>query len=110
MTDEEGDVFYDPVPYLLYSQLDGALVGGNNSISAKVERVIMMLQGRFQYLNTQNIAALNEVSGLLVRNYLKLSGGARLKNRFRFIEIYGLCRKIRRGIHSLFLAALLKKI
>jgi len=112
----EGDVFYDPVPYLLYRQHDGALVGGNRSFSAKIERVVMLLQGRFQNWNTQNIAALNEVNHLMGKNnqeILKLFNllrWASLKNRFRLMEICGLYRQTRRGTFSLYLATLLKKI
>jgi len=112
----EGDVFYDPVPHLLYRQHDGALVGGNNSFSAKIERVMMLWQGRFQNWNTQNIAALKEVRHLLVKNHQEILRlfetlrGAHLKDRFRLMEICGLYRQTRRGTFSLFLAALLKKI
>jgi glycosyltransferase involved in cell wall biosynthesis len=112
----EGDVFYDPVPYLLYRQHDGALVGGNNSFSAKMERVKMLSQGRFQDWNTQNVVALKEVKHLLVKNHqeiLKLFDalrGAKLKDRFRLVGICGLYRQTRRGTFSLFLAALFKRI
>lgn len=112
----EGDVFYDPVPYLLYRQHDGALVGGNNSFSAKIERVTMLWQGRFQNWNTQNIAALKGVRHLLVKNHQEILRlfealrGARLRDRFRLMAICGLYRQTRRGTFSLFLAALFKKI
>jgi len=112
----EGDVFYDPVPYLLYRQHDGALVVGNNSFSAKVERVMMLWQGRFQDWNTQNIAALKEVRHLLIKNHQEILRlfetlrSAHLKDRFRLMEICGNYRQTRRGTFSLFLAALFKKI
>ena len=112
----EGDVFYDPVPYLLYRQHDGALVGGNNSFSAKMERVIMLWQGRFQNWNTQNILALNEVKHLLAKNHqeilrlFEILRGAHLKDRIRLMEVCGLYRQTRGGTFSLFLAAVLKKI
>lgn len=111
-----GNVIYDPVPYIMYRQHNSALVGGNSSFSAKIERAIMLWQGRFQGWNTQNIAALKEVSHLLVKNHqeiLKLFEtlrDAHLKDRFRLLEICGLYRQTRRGTFSLFLAALLKKI
>jgi glycosyltransferase involved in cell wall biosynthesis len=41
----EGDIYYDPTPHLLYRQHEGALIGGNRSFSAKIERVWMLLQG-----------------------------------------------------------------
>ena len=112
----EGDVFYDLVPYLLYRQHDGALVGGNNCFSAKMERVKMLWQGRFQSWNTQNIAALNQVRHLLIKNHqdilnlfdtLRVAG---LGDRFRLMEVCGLYRQTRRGTLSLYLAALFKRI
>ena len=90
--------------------------GGNNSFTAKVERVKMLWEGRFQSWNTKNIAALKEVRHLLVKNHreiLKLFDtlrGARLKDRLRLMEVCGLYRQTRRGTFSLFLAALFKKI
>lgn len=112
----EGDVFYDPVPYLLYRQHENALVGGNNSFSAKMERVIMLWQGRFQNWNTQNIDALKQVKHLLGKNHQEILRifealrGAALIDRFRLMEICGLYRQTRRGTLSLFLAALIGKI
>jgi glycosyltransferase involved in cell wall biosynthesis len=112
----EGDIFYDPVPYLLYRQHDGALVGGNNSLSAKIERVRMLWQGRFHNWNSQNIVALKGAKHLLVKNHqeiLKLFEtlrAANLSDRFRLIEVCGLYRQTRRGTLSLFLAVLMKKI
>ncbi|OLY97132.1 glycosyltransferase family 2 protein [Polynucleobacter sphagniphilus] len=112
----EGDVFYDPVPYLLYRQHNGALVGGNNSFSAKMERVKMLWQGRFQDWNSLNIAALKEVKHLLVKNHQEILKmfealrGAELKDRFHLMEICGLYRQTRRGTLSLIFAALIKKI
>jgi len=112
----EGDVFYDPAPYLLYRQHDGALVGGNNSFAAKIERVRMLWQERFQEWNTQNIFALKEVKHLLVKNHQEILRmfetlrGANIKDRFRLMEICGLYRQTRRGTLSLFLAILFKKV
>jgi glycosyltransferase involved in cell wall biosynthesis len=112
----EGIVFYDPKPYVFYRQHEFALVGGNNSFPAKMERVWMLFQGRFQKWNTQNIATLNQVNHLLVKNHQEILKmfetlrGARLKDRFRLMEVCGLYRQTRRGTFSLFLAALIKKI
>lgn len=111
-----GEVFYDPVPQLLYRQHDHALVGGNDSMSARIKRIGLMLQGRFQTWNTLNINALKKVNHLLVKNHqdiLKMFDilrGAKIKDRFRLIEICGLYRQTRRGTFSLILAAIFKKI
>ncbi|QWD11250.1 glycosyltransferase family 2 protein [Polynucleobacter paneuropaeus] len=112
----DGNVFYDRNPQLLYRQHEFALVGGNNSLPAKIERVWMLLQGRFQGWNTQNIEALKQVNHLLVKNHRDILSmfetlrGAGLKDRFRLMEVCGLYRQTRRGTFSLFLAAVVKKI
>lgn len=116
ITGVDGLVFYDKVPQLLYRQHEFALVGGNNSFPAKMERIWMLLQGRFQRWNTQNIEALKQVNHLLMKNNQEILRlfetlkGARLKDRFRLIEVCGLYRQTRRGTFSLFLAILIKKI
>ena len=112
----EGGIFYDREPHLLYRQHEFAMVGGNNSFSARIERIWMLLQGRFQNWNTQNINALKQVNHLLVRNHqeilkmFELLRGAGIKDRFRLMEVCGLYRQTRRGTFSLFLANLINKI
>ena len=112
----EGVVFYDKVPQLLYRQHEFALIGGNNSIPAKMERIWMLFQGRFQKWNTQNINALKQANHLLAKNnqeilrLFNIMRGAKLKDRFRLMEVCGLYRQTKRGTFSLFLAALIKKI
>lgn len=116
ITGVEGGVFYDRNPQILYRQHKFALVGGNNSFPAKMQRVWMLLQGRFQKWNTQNVHALKKVNHLLVKNHQEILGmfetmrSAKLKDRFRLIEVCGLYRQTRRGTFSLFLAVLIKKI
>jgi hypothetical protein len=116
VTGVEGEVFYDPVPQVLYRQHVYALVGGNNSFSARMERIWMLLQGRFQNWNTQNIAALKQVNHLLAKNHqeilkmFELLREAGIKDRFRLIEVCGLYRQTRQGTFSLYIAILLGKI
>ncbi len=112
----EGKTFYDPTPHILYRQHDEALVGGNTSFSAIMERVMMVWQGRFQDWNTQNIVALKGANHLLAKGnqeilkFFEILRDAKLRDRFRLIGICGLYRQTRRGTFSLFLAAILKKI
>lgn len=112
----EGQVFYDREPQLLYRQHEFGLVGENNSFSAKMERIWMLLQGRFQDWNTQNIHALKQVNHLLVKNHqeilkmFELLRGAGIKDRFRLLEICGLYRQTRKGTFSLYIATLIGKI
>jgi glycosyltransferase involved in cell wall biosynthesis len=111
-----GDVFYDPVPYLLYRQHDGALVGGNNSFPAKIKRAMTFLRGRFKYWSTQNIGALKAVNYLLVKNHqetlriFEALRAAKLRDRIRLMVVCGLYRQTRSGTASLFLGILFNKI
>lgn len=112
----DGDVFYDPVPYILYRQHEGSLVGENNSFLAKIKRVIMLLKGRFKDWNSQNISALVEINHLLSKNHqvilmvFQTLRGARLKDRIRLMQIIGCYRQTRKGTFSLYLALLINKI
>ena len=116
ITGVEGEVFYDRSPLLLYRQHEFSLVGGNTSFLAKMERVWMLLQGRFRNWNTQNISALKRANHLLVKNHqeilrmFEVLRGARFRDRFRLMGVRGLYRQTRRGTFSLFLAAFIKKI
>lgn len=111
-----GDVFYDPVPQVLYRQHQDALVGGNNSAGAKLERISMVFRGQFRRWSDQNIAALENARPFLKHGtketleLFKTMRGAKLKDRFRLLEVAGLYRQTWRGTISLLLAALFKKI
>jgi glycosyltransferase involved in cell wall biosynthesis len=112
----EGVVFYDKVPQLLYRQHEFALIGGNNSFPAKMKRIWMLLQGRFKDWNAQNITVLHQIKHLLVKNHQEILSmfevlrGARLKDRFRLMEVCGLYRQTRRGTINLYLAVLMNKV
>jgi len=111
-----GDVFYDPTPQILYRQHEDALVGGNNSIIARMDRFSLVFKGEFRRWSDQNIAILCAVKPLLTHGSIetlelfKKMRGAKLKDRFRLMEVAGLYRQTWRGTISLLLAALLKKI
>ena len=111
-----GIVFYDQKPHVLYRQHNNALVGGNNSFLARVERISMVFKGEFRHWSDQNIEILCAVKPLLnhgsteTLELFKLMRNANLKDRFRLMEVAGLYRQTWRGTVSLVLAALLKKI
>ncbi len=111
-----GIVFYDQTPQVLYRQHRNALVGGNHSFLARVERISMVFKGQFRRWSDQNIEILCAVKPLLnhgsaeTLELFKLMRNARLKDRFRLMEVAGLYRQTWRGTLSLVLAALLKKI
>lgn len=111
-----GEVFYDPTPQVLYRQHKNALVGGNNSFWARIERISMVFKGEFRRWSDQNIAILCAAKPLLTHGsketleLFKKMRGAKLKDRFRLLEVAGLYRQTWRGTISLLLAALFKKI
>ena len=111
-----GIVFYDQTPQVLYRQHKNALVGGNNSFLARVERISMVFKGEFRRWSDQNIEILCTAKPLLnhgsaeTLELFKLMRSAGLKDRFRLMEVAGLYRQTWRGTISLVLAAMLKKI
>ena len=111
-----GDVFYDPSPQILYRQHKDALVGGNTSFGAKIERVSMVFKGQFRLWSDINIAILCAAKPLLTHGsketleLFKKMRHARLKDRLRLLEVAGLYRQTWRGTISLLLAAFFKKI
>jgi glycosyltransferase involved in cell wall biosynthesis len=116
VTAVDGEVFYDANPQILYRQHQKALVGGNNTLMARVSRLRMLLKGRFMIWNTMNIKALNQVNEMLAKNpreilrLFEILRSASLKDRFRLLGVCGVYRQTRRGTISLWIAALIKKI
>ena len=111
-----GDVFYDPIPQVLYRQHQDALVGGNNSVGARLERISMVFKGQFRRWSDQNIAILENAKPFLNHSsketleLFETMRNAKLKDRFRLLEVTGLYRQTWHGTISLLLAALFKKI
>jgi len=111
-----GDVFYDQTPQVLYRQHKDALVGGNNSFAARIERISMVFKGEFRRWSDQNVSILSAAQPWLTHGsretleLFKKMRTATLKDRFRLMEVAGLYRQTWRGTISLVLAALLKKI
>ena len=116
VTGADGVVYYDPIPQILYRQHKDSLVGGGNSVSARVERISQVLRGRFRYWCDQNILALCIAKPYITRGnqeileLFKVMRTARLKDRFRLMEVCGLYRQTWPGTISLLIAALFKKI
>ena len=111
-----GIVFYDPVPQVLYRQHKNSFIGSNNSLLARMKRLKMLIEGRFKKWSDKNIALLLSVDTLLTHgsketlNLFMIMRNAKLKKRFRLMEIAGLYRQTWTGTVSLLFAALLKKI
>ena len=60
-----GKVFYDPEPQIFYRQHPSALIGSNNSTSARFERIVWLMLGRFKRWNTMHINALAQIKDAL---------------------------------------------
>ena len=116
VTAVHGEVFYDVKPQILYRQHQNALVGANNTLTARLKRLRMLWQGRFMSWNSMNVKALNQVNELLAKDPREILGlfevlrNATLKDRFRLLGVCGVYRQTRRGTISLWIAALLRKI
>ncbi len=111
-----GKVFYDQEPQILYRQHSGALIGSNNSASARFERIIWLMLGRFKRWNTLHVNALAQIENVLTsenretfREFTRMRG-SHILHRFRMIEVCGLYRQGWRGTISLYIAAILNKI
>jgi hypothetical protein len=116
ITAVEGNVLYDAVPYVLYRQHDDALVGGNNTVTAKMYRLWYLLQGRLKKWNDQNTVALRQIIGLMPKNnqqvfeLFELLRSAGLVDRIRLMQIGGFYRQSRAGTLSLYFALILNKV
>ncbi|CAM8402057.1 WcaA Glycosyltransferases involved in cell wall biogenesis [Candidatus Methylopumilus universalis] len=111
-----GEVFYDFAPLVRYRQHDSNVVGQNNTWKARYKRFTMILKGRYQYWNHQNIEVLKGLkSDLTPSNYKTLQMWITLRQSSLIKRIY-LLRKS--GIYrqtffediTLYLAAFLGKL
>jgi len=112
----DGVVYYDKVPKILYRQHSEALIGGNSTIFARFKRLKMLMKGRFSHWTNQNVIALNRAKGEMTKSNLEILSlfmtlrGAKIKDRFRLLEVCGLYRQTWGGTISLIFAALLNKV
>ena len=116
ITGAGGEVYYDPRSFVLYRQHRHSLIGANTSYSAKLKRILLLMQGRYKDWNTINIEALYGASSLLtnenlsILNLFKTLRQAKIKDRFRLMQICGLYRQTRDGTLSLYIAAIIGKV
>ena len=111
-----GHVHYDPNSYLLYRQHRGSLIGANDSMMARVRRLLSVLGGEFRGWTDRHLVALNESIDLLdgqsretLGVFTRLRGGT-LPQRIRMVEVCGLYRQTWRGTLSLYLAILFHRL
>jgi glycosyltransferase involved in cell wall biosynthesis len=115
VTGAGGIVYYDPLPVLLYRQHADSIIGSNNSLRAKLLRIVYVFQGRFKHWNNINYIALLNVKNFLTKDNqdvlhtYDLLRNASLKDRVRLLEVCGLYRQTWRGTLSLWLAIIFKK-
>lgn len=115
-TGSGGIVYYDARPQVRYRQHKNALVGGNHSLCARLRRMRMVFNGQFRCWSDQVILALDLASPLLTHgsketlDLFRKMRDAKIRDRFRLMEVAGLYRQTWRGTISLIIAALLGKI
>ncbi len=113
----DGYFYYDKEPSLIYRQHPQAVVGVNTSMVSRINRLSMVLKGRFKQWNDINIAALDQIRHLMsptaieTLDYFKQARSAQLfKDRIRLLNISGVFRQSRQGTLSLFIAAIIRMI
>jgi len=116
VTGAGGKVVFDLSPYILYRQHPEALIGKNTSITAKLERLTMVMKGQFRQWNELNVEALNQVRYLLTDDscetldlFMKLRH-ASLRDRMRLLGVAGLYRQTKKGTLSLIFATIFGKV
>ncbi len=111
-----GMVIYDPIPTVRYRQHENNIIGSNNSLSAKVTRIMMLFSGRFAQWNSLNTEALDKLDDLmtgdakLVLEQFKLARSASLFTRLAALRNSGVFRQTWLGTISLFVACLFRKL
>ena len=115
-TGSGGIVYYDAHPQVNYRQHKNALVGGNHSLRARLRRMRMVFNGQFRCWSDQVILALDLANPLLTHgsketlDLFRKMRDAKIRHRFRLMEVAGLYRQTWRGTLSLIVAALFGKI
>lgn len=68
VTGADGKIIYDDYPSVYYRQHPQNVLGRNNNLIGKLNRIKMLFQGNFFQWNTQNLIALNQYRYLLTDN------------------------------------------
>ncbi|QWD19770.1 glycosyltransferase family 2 protein [Polynucleobacter paneuropaeus] len=117
VTGAEGEVIYDPKPYVKYRQHDANLVGANIGWSARIRRIKLLLAGRFKDWNEVNVNALLTISHLLSpesKKTLQLFILTRASNSFLtrlfWLKRSGLYRQTFLGNLGLIIGLILRKV
>lgn len=111
-----GRIVYDPVPSLLYRQHGGNLIGSNQGLSARFNRVRLLMRGQLRRWIDANLSALRRIEDRLppdhravLREFETVRAGGLIR---RLVELKR-CKAYRQtcaGNVGLFVAALFKKL
>ena len=111
-----GQVVYDPQPSLLYRQHGQNLIGSNNGLRARVERLRRLMQGQLHVWVDQNIAGIRRIAPRLsptnravLASFMASRRGGALR-RVCGLKRSGVYRQTFMGNVGLFVAAIFKKL
>lgn len=116
VTGAGGTALHDPDPVLLYRQHDGNAIGANQALQARVQRLKMILKGRFRSWNEINIAALERLDPWLtpeardLRDRFDRSRRGGTMTRLRALWASGVYRQSRYGTAALYAACLMRRL
>lgn len=116
VTASGGIVHYDPDPQVLYRQHDENVIGCNVGWRSRMQRVRMLLKGRFHDWNSQNIAALEGMKSQMREEHyrtlmlFKAARGQYMPLRMVTMMRAGLYRQTMLGNLGLWFATLIGKI
>ena len=105
-----GAVIYDPEPFVDYRQHPGNLIGGNQGVLAKGERLRLLMAGRMAEWTDVNLAALEAALEVLTPEarakvaLMRRARGRGLWRRLALMRRLALYRQTRAGTLSLWLA------
>lgn len=111
-----GQVKYDPCPAIQYRQHGNNLVGMNTGLKAKIRRIKMLYDGRYQKWNSSNLKALESIKPLITdANISTMDRFTRARSSWIFPRLVGLhragvYRQTTFGNLSLLAAAILGKV
>jgi glycosyltransferase involved in cell wall biosynthesis len=116
ITGNGGVVNFDQTPSVKYRQHPKSLVGENTSLVSKLDRLMMVLNGKFGLMISENINALESINHLLTPENLEMlqlfkkMRSGNIKDRFRIIEVCRIFRQSWPGTLCLMIAAVFKRI
>jgi glycosyltransferase involved in cell wall biosynthesis len=114
VTANNGIVYYEKIPSVLYRQHKDNLIGSNNNLISIVKRVIYLLNGSFKEWTDSNIKHLQntnleaEVNDTL--KYFQLTKSNNIVTRIKGLKKSGVYRQTLLGNISLFIAVIFKKL